>query len=1388
MTSCRLSTFTLTMALAAATGLGALAGCAGQGDIDRTQPDKVRKAIFYDATTGQPKTYYYRQTYVDVPPTSAWAFEGTQGSMLKVKFVIEENFLKGYRSYDYAPGSENPFTGGSNNMDTPMLVYAIKSHFDVKREYNPGTGEQTNVISENTTDRPWDQREYMRVDWSVNLADFDLQALMFDPTTQFLPVLNAVQPSSVTETVMSDPAFQNRPIMTDDYIDFVQYQTKTIDLNACLQLYPGIDDGSPWDCGPAKLGIRHSFLPVKPSSYQPLEYPDTYPILDANGNPFNILPNGYPCTPETFQLAGGQYSGSDCQPASVDGFKKFGFFRTVVQTYNRNYAATEDGRKYYANRWNIWQDKDTSGNSLINADGSVRQVPVNELVPKPIVYYTNIEFPDNDATTDAPDGVLFKEAQEVTADWSSALKKTVAAMRLAAPDPNAVIQPANIDQQAASVPEMVVLHKNDCNVKEVQGVLADSQNAAIAATVKAATGVDASSLDKTKLAQVCSILEAQGAALTIKDDKGNTTTTKFAWQRNGDLRYSFFYWVDRPEPTMPLGYGPASADPQTGEIISASLYNYGAALDSYSQTSADMVELLNNQISVDDLLSGKTIADVLKQTAASHASRDALPLTAAAKANALAHLPSATVTGTPRLIPVPGGQPVSKMSLIKGTKVEQMMMTPDILALKLPNSKPGDQLSPDELAQASPANWLTPDAQSQRQKAMQTLSMNGCVYMGEFADDAILGLALNLKGKGLTGTNLWTEIRRMIFRGLADHEMGHTMGLRHNFSGSSDALNYKDDFWAIHENTNLSPDQKDQQSMSEFRYSTVMDYGSRFNSDVRGLGKYDFAAIRFGYGNLVDVMPNAMNSAGQTEAGLQLQNDILFQDYTKLPTLVGGMANLKDGGVQPYSAIRSQLQDAYTNVAKNPNKPQGGFFITKERPYKFCSDEYIGNLDCKQWDFGANQQEIVNDSIDRFHNYFVFNAFKRGRLNWTIDGYLNRLLQRYFIRYIEAFQFYYFYGPVFQGTDLGDDLLKASMNSLNALGEVLETPEPGQHCATKDNPNVLVLPDPTGPNSCMTTGTKMNIQIPDGKPYYINFSDDYYYRITRAGSLYEKLGALIALTSTAAHFYRVDTFADANQYAINFYSVFKDEMLNLLSGVIRNDPTTYGGYVPTTGSATGLYQPTPVVDLTRYGQANPPMPEYMKPGNQRVDTPVNKTIQYFAIGLALANLDTSWDATLDISNYLAVSIKGSKDDMTYNLPPSQVVEYTHPQTGITYRAPLVATDISGTVNVAGGIGATTIKELIALTGVEGTPGTIDRKYGADSAGNPLPDWQTAKANLQAAKDAVANNTDTSATTTTKLQAAFQEANAIYQYVDQSLVAYRVEGLDDIRSFRQVFGY
>jgi hypothetical protein len=1329
-----------------------LAACAGQGDVDRTQPDRIDKSIFYKAD-GTPKTFYYRQTYVGVPTTSAWAFEGMPTELMKVRFEIKEKYLLGYRAHDLVPGSSNDFMGAK---DTPVLTFAIKSHFDVKREYNPGTGEQTNVISENTSDRTWEERQYMRVDWSVNMSQIPEQAMSGKLGIPELEVTKTPLTWNVSETDYTNPDFGDRPIISEHYLDFVQKFTATPDYNACLRFFPqsGWDDGNLFACGDAEIKVRTALLEVKPSSYEPMDYPDNYPILDEKGDPYQVVAGGqFKCA------ARSPGSADDCEPAQVGGFSKFGFFRTVIQNYDRKYGTVEAGRTYYANRWNIWSDVDAEGKSVFDEKGNLRSVPFNKRKVKPIVYYTNVEFPD--------DPQLWTEAVEVTKDWSDALRKTVAGMVATEAKPTSIISPAELDSLAAKQPEMVVLKKNSCNLAGVKEFLGKSENAKVAELVEKSTGLAADGVDKAHLTQVCSIMEA--ATDKLADGDAN----KFSWQRNGDLRYSFFFWVDRPAAQGPLGYGPSSADPETGEIVSASLYNYGAALDEYAQRAVDAVELVNGDISTDDLLSGKTIADVLRETAAARSLRDSQPITPEARAHAATLLGNRTAQGKPRLIPVPGGQPASKLSLIKGTALERQMMTPEILMAKLPMSRPGQQLSDADFAKASPANWLSPTANEDRLSRFKSLAQNGCVFLGEFADDGIQGLAIDLKDKGYSGDALYKELRRLIFRGLADHEMGHTMGLRHNFSGSTDALNYHDRYWQLR--TSLAPEKWNGARLGEFAYSTVMDYGARFNSDVHGLGKYDHAAIRFGYGGLVDIMSQGALSTGLSGSWLDYVSNYLI-DYTRLPEVLGGVSNLADGGVARYAAVRSLIADRYKNAKPNDRIDN----TLPDRPYRFDSDEYIGSLNAKAWDAGANQREIIDDTIDRFKNYYVFNAFKRGRLTWSLDGYMNNvLLDRYFSRFTESFQYFYYFGDIFSDTDLGADLLKASVDSLNALGEVLQTPEPGEHCPTSSNPNTLVVPSPSGPNACLSGSTAMNIGAPQGKPYYINFSDDYYYRITRASSLYEKLAALIALTSTNARFYRIDTFADSTKYSLNYYNVFKDEVLNLLSGVIRNDPSAYGGYVATDGPLKGLYQPTPVVDLATWGQVKPAMPPYMLPGVKRVDTPVNKVIQYYAIGLALSNLSSTWDSTLDVSNYMAVHVKGSKDDVTY-APGTNVLEYAHPESALVYRAPVLT-------GKQPGIGAQVLQELIALTGKAGTKGSIPTKFGLNQNDNdePYPDWYTAKKNLEDAQKAGEANTDSALTA--KLQAEYTEALRVFQGID-GLVSYRVDLLNDIRAFRTVFVY
>ena len=111
------------------------------------------------------------------------------------------------------------------------------------------------------------------------------------------------------------------------------------------------------------------------------------------------------------------------------------------------------------------------------------------------------------------------------------------------------------------------------------------------------------------------------------------------------------------------------------------------------------------------------------------------------------------------------------------------------------------------------------------------------------------------------------------------HEIGHTIGLRHNFEGSADPLNFFSQYWDV------TTDDRYQSGATtnnkELRYSSIMDYHQRFNSDFGGVGIYDKAAIAFGYGQLVEIFDQRASSFVPT----QWYNNLGLFDYDDLPYL-----------------------------------------------------------------------------------------------------------------------------------------------------------------------------------------------------------------------------------------------------------------------------------------------------------------------------------------------------------------------------------------------------------------------------------------------------------------------------------------------------------------------
>src|SRR5262249_14382069 len=95
---------------------------------------------------------------------------GNSSELMKIKFDIEEDYIYARRAYEQIQGSEDAYTQDpAKYAGQPLAAWKISSQFDIIRDYNSTTGEESNKIIE-STERPWNEREYMRVDWAQNLV------------------------------------------------------------------------------------------------------------------------------------------------------------------------------------------------------------------------------------------------------------------------------------------------------------------------------------------------------------------------------------------------------------------------------------------------------------------------------------------------------------------------------------------------------------------------------------------------------------------------------------------------------------------------------------------------------------------------------------------------------------------------------------------------------------------------------------------------------------------------------------------------------------------------------------------------------------------------------------------------------------------------------------------------------------------------------------------------------------------------------------------------------------------------------------------------------------------------------------------------------------------
>lgn len=1277
--------------------------CAEQvADINRVQPHYLKKSNLEG-------TWYARQTVVDHPSHLSFAFTGLEGPLEKIEWEVRETQLIARRAYEPVPGlNSQAQQAGGELRGNPIAVYPITAHFDIQRQFDRSTGRQSNVIHEEQSLRPWYEREYMRVDWSQNSLTGTLKLFNIQVSPN-----SYLQPEEVNRWFRENDAENpHRQQITDDYISVTTTATLNDSGYGCFLNYVSPTLGG-IQCPSAEVLLKSAFVKVDEEErrqFQAHSFFDRERLEDDEGQlikytQVSVGPNRtetaeVACTAEVLEALEGEIQESDCEELKWDHFGRFGYFRTERRRYDRRVGSNHDeNRIHLANHHQVWAQ-------TVDADGQL--IPMENRSLKPIIYYLNPHFPAD----------LKPSAVKIMQDWNAAFMQAAMNATRRSEDElrqelarsselqheQAVYLTGN-SGEAIGHDFLFQIRENQCSVTGLTQYLDLYPKLSKVLSDLPSKG-DLDQLESGELERACALLSYHSQEQNLE--------TPFVWQQMGDPRFSFLWWIVEDQPNGPLGYGPSSADPESGQIISGNAYIYGAAVDRYARSATDLVRAINGDLcaefgleegDVSCAIQGQDFKAWLSEGAFSSAQA---PELSEAFKNSLSQRLGLSFVDTQ-----PGDHPAQAVAALRklkrrleqpqahdrlmsyvdrGTlnsqqwaqslKQDPMMrarlLTPEIIQVMNPLFGLDPQAEPsEEVIDYALEFLLNPQASQERRKQVSQELAAQNVMLGEDMDPSIIGQALELKDRPLD--EIYQTLRKEIFEAVALHEIGHTVGLRHNFEASFDALNYQDEFWEIRKNS--APEEWAEQRLPEYRYASIMDYGARFNSDTKGLGRYDYAAISYVYAGYAEAFSD------RVEVPSALKTLLKVKDYSEIPTLLGDEAAIKDRLYRPVSELMEERREGVlTNtrlLLEDRDQSSQNFWSERTVPYAFCSDEYRGDLRCRTWDEGANHVEAVQSAFNRFWSFYFFDHYRRGRGEIAFqNGFFGRI-SRVMEYLVYPWQHYVFYDNY--DLDVKDDLLSASIMGLNFLNEVMAAPTPGYYCKYNDQNFYVPRGYVSRPNDDLCD---LYIPYGVGRNMYLQFSNDYLYKINSFGAYYDKLFLSQSLVMNFTNFFKVVDESDRRRFNINFYRGFKREIINLIRNLVFSSLPAYyksgASNVPdlSTYKASnfhyqlddeGIPRPVNMVDTRKAlkplvgPDALPDSQETINSGNPRVFAPVPYNMMRQNLILASIYNSSSDDEETDMIDYLHIEELGSSDAREYD-EDTVVEQFSDPYTGSIYQA------------------------------------------------------------------------------------------------------------------------
>jgi hypothetical protein len=938
-------------------------GCAGtREEINRVQADAIRKSdLVGDFHNGKDAPeWYMRSLILEVQRTNPWFSDGLQDLTRRIRFEVTENYLIARDAYEYIQNSDgHGGPRGKTNNGAPVGMWRIRSHFDIQPGYNPATGEKTNVLEENQTDRRWYEREYMRVDWSANLID-DPNTIYFwekfagelrmapvpfyesDPKNKLASHLEELPNGylEITSKWLASP-------MTTDYYG---YQVPYCLLHN-MRLYPETASSGTDPCNDQEVTIRTSFAKV-PTGADSTDY-EVAEVSPADGDVVG-----------TINL---QRSGYDREYGIIDQT-----WHTYIQRYNV-WKKSHDGRACGEN--NVKADGDATcanGEAISNSvcDMNVKQctIPYENREVRPVVWYADPEAPAS----------LFATTADAVGQWNSAFM-------------------AGIGYAREAECRRLGGAREDCHGKYFKSATIDPKVA-----------------DEP--------LPINGPAVVychnpvVKGDDPSCGKEGFS-VRKGDIRHHMVAWWNNPSWERPLGVVVPGGDPLTGEEVGSIVNFFGASLETYTATFRDYVQLINGDISPSEYASGLPSqlfsgddVNILQNDPTRDPALDSLAASyqkgpntwGMSSAEVKARAGAVDIAGARARIGMPkatGANDAERMAHAQkflanqgalgrpgfgGAQEHDARLSAQVAAMQaggleqkvansqwfqtagadsaLATSKVGlDDLSPLRGASLDYANDL---AKAEHPRLSEggacTLKIedmglrfewlagvgakfkarypDGAVASGPMADRA--GVSGKTIDRVVRGKLIYQELLEPMYEFTILHEMGHLVSLEHDFSGSWDAPNYYTEYWTLRAGGNkanmkacntgddpktcvgprwLDPITTDElgttkgsehDSINDYAVSSVMDY--KFDSVYAArLAPFDQMAAKYIYGRVVETFDDTANSlvgASQKSAfkwALPLQNSerwLVSGNYAHYTEIARSLNLFDPGRCRPQTA------------------------------------------------------------------------------------------------------------------------------------------------------------------------------------------------------------------------------------------------------------------------------------------------------------------------------------------------------------------------------------------------------------------------------------------------------------------------------------------------------